>query len=68
MLTAAGDELSVRLTVEGGATVSVDLETARVLWSDLGKILAVADKAELAAQAAAKKQEKEVTADAERTW
>ena len=68
MLTASGDLASVRLTVEGGATVSVDLETARGLWSDLGKILAVADKAELAAQAASKKQEKEVAADAERAW
>ena len=53
MLTVSGDSLSVRVTIEGGPVLEVDLDVARALWSDLGRILAAADEAEKAAQAAA---------------
>ena len=48
MLTVSGDSLSVRVTIDGGPVLEVDLEVARRLWSDLGRILAAADEAEKA--------------------
>jgi hypothetical protein len=68
MIRADGDEVSILVRIEGGQTVGLDLAAARVLWSDLGRILNAADKQEAAEEAevaeAVAEAEEEVAADA----
>jgi hypothetical protein len=67
MIRADGDLVSILVRIEGGQTVSLDLAAARVLWSDLGRILNAADKQEAELeleQAEELEQLEEVAADA----
>jgi hypothetical protein len=69
MIRADGDTVSILVRIEGGQTVSLDLAAARLLWSDLGRILNAADKQEEAAEEAevaeaVAEAEEEVAADA----
>jgi hypothetical protein len=68
MIRADGDTVSIRVTIEGGPVIELDLAAARVLWSDLGRVLNAADKQEeqleQLGQLEAEEQLEEVAADA----
>jgi hypothetical protein len=65
MIRADGDTVSIRVTIEGGPVIELDLPAARLLWSDLGRVLGAADKqVEAEAVAEAVEEAEEVAADA----
>jgi hypothetical protein len=68
MIRAGGDEVSVTITVEGGPSIGLDLAAARVLWSDLGRILNAADNIPNVAAVAVAAEEEEEEAEADAKW